>query len=351
MNLTWAAVRGSSVARELRDHGGAGRRRRWRRRSPGCPWCRSGRRRRRSAGVRARAPCRPRCAGRRAPPGSGRAAAAAADPRASARDAARAGRPRSHLDLVAQQLPGAAAESNGRTAGAARARRRVVVAARACRWPRAPPARRPMHTGPPARSPRSFTPPIVADRLPHGSAGPQGSSQRGRRLVPAQEKQSSHMHVGAVADLRGPAAGARRVLEHIELASAAGAALPPEARRPALRDGPAVLGRRPAASTSTTTCATRRCRSRAATISCASWPGAIFSQRLDRSKPLWELWLVQGLEDNRFALISKTHHALVDGVVRRRPRDRAVRPARRSRRVEPRRRRLDAGARAVARPS
>jgi len=40
----------------------------------------------------------------------------------------------------------------------------------------------------------------------------------------------------------------------------------------------------------------------------------VHSQRLDRSKPLWETWLVQGLEDNRFALISKTHHALVDGV-------------------------------------
>jgi WS/DGAT/MGAT family acyltransferase len=40
----------------------------------------------------------------------------------------------------------------------------------------------------------------------------------------------------------------------------------------------------------------------------------IFSQRLDRTKPLWELWLVQGLEDNRFAVISKTHHSLVDGV-------------------------------------
>ena len=42
--------------------------------------------------------------------------------------------------------------------------------------------------------------------------------------------------------------------------------------------------------------------------------GRIFSQRLDRSNPLWETWRVQGLEDNRFALISKTHHALVDGV-------------------------------------
>jgi diacylglycerol O-acyltransferase / wax synthase len=40
----------------------------------------------------------------------------------------------------------------------------------------------------------------------------------------------------------------------------------------------------------------------------------IFSQRLDRSKPLWEVWLVEGLEDGRFALISKTHHSMVDGV-------------------------------------
>jgi WS/DGAT/MGAT family acyltransferase len=35
----------------------------------------------------------------------------------------------------------------------------------------------------------------------------------------------------------------------------------------------------------------------------------IFSQSLDRSKPLWEMWLVQGLERNRFAIATKTHHA------------------------------------------
>jgi diacylglycerol O-acyltransferase len=40
----------------------------------------------------------------------------------------------------------------------------------------------------------------------------------------------------------------------------------------------------------------------------------IASQQLDRSKPLWESWLVEGLADGRFALIFKTHHSLVDGV-------------------------------------
>jgi diacylglycerol O-acyltransferase / wax synthase len=42
--------------------------------------------------------------------------------------------------------------------------------------------------------------------------------------------------------------------------------------------------------------------------------GRIFSQQLDRTKPLWELWLVQGLTRKRFAFVTKTHHALVDGV-------------------------------------
>jgi diacylglycerol O-acyltransferase len=42
--------------------------------------------------------------------------------------------------------------------------------------------------------------------------------------------------------------------------------------------------------------------------------GRVFAQQLDRDKPLWELWLVDGVEGDRFALLSKTHHALVDGI-------------------------------------
>ncbi len=50
--------------------------------------------------------------------------------------------------------------------------------------------------------------------------------------------------------------------------------------------------------------------------------GRVFAQQLDRTKPLWEIWLVQGLhradqspdQAERFALLSKTHHSLVDGI-------------------------------------
>jgi diacylglycerol O-acyltransferase len=42
--------------------------------------------------------------------------------------------------------------------------------------------------------------------------------------------------------------------------------------------------------------------------------GRVFSQQLDRSKPLWEIWLVQRVGDDGFALVCKTHHALVDGI-------------------------------------
>jgi WS/DGAT/MGAT family acyltransferase len=40
----------------------------------------------------------------------------------------------------------------------------------------------------------------------------------------------------------------------------------------------------------------------------------IFAQHLDRGKPLWEIWMVEGLSENRWALLSKVHHCMVDGV-------------------------------------
>ena len=42
--------------------------------------------------------------------------------------------------------------------------------------------------------------------------------------------------------------------------------------------------------------------------------GRVLAQRLDRGKPLWEIWLVDNVEGGRFAMITKTHHCLVDGV-------------------------------------
>src|SRR3954471_18883275 len=128
-----------------------------------------------------------------------------------------------------------------------------------------------------------------------------------------QERQASHMHVGGVAIFEGPPPSRDEFVDHLE------ARLPLVPRhRQKLAVPPLQMGRpfwvddpsfnpdyhiRHTALPAPGTLEQLRLLA-----------GRIFSQRLDRSKPLWETWLVQGLEDNRFALISKTHHALVDGV-------------------------------------
>jgi WS/DGAT/MGAT family acyltransferase len=42
--------------------------------------------------------------------------------------------------------------------------------------------------------------------------------------------------------------------------------------------------------------------------------GRVTSQKLDRSKPLWEAWVIEGLQKDQFALLIKTHHCVVDGI-------------------------------------
>ena len=46
----------------------------------------------------------------------------------------------------------------------------------------------------------------------------------------------------------------------------------------------------------------------------ADLAGDIAGHQLDRSKPLWEMWIVEGLADGRIGIIAKMHHSTVDGV-------------------------------------
>ena len=140
----------------------------------------------------------------------------------------------------------------------------------------------------------------------------------------AQEKPTTHMHIGALALFDGAPPALDEFLAHIESRLhlvpryRQKLATPPlETGRPLWVDDPtfnlAYHVRHTALPGPGDESALLRMCAR------------IFSQRLDRSKPLWELWLVEGLGERsgdeasgrgrcRFALISKTHHALVDGI-------------------------------------
>ncbi len=129
----------------------------------------------------------------------------------------------------------------------------------------------------------------------------------------AQEGPTSHMHVGAVMIFEGPPPGYDDFITqirsrlHLVPRYRQKLAFPPfETGRPLWIDDPSFNLEYHVRHTALPAPGSEeQLRNLAARI---------HSQQLDRNKPLWETWLVQGLEGNRFALLSKTHHALVDGV-------------------------------------
>ncbi|HEX2415632.1 MAG TPA: wax ester/triacylglycerol synthase family O-acyltransferase [Thermoleophilaceae bacterium] len=128
-----------------------------------------------------------------------------------------------------------------------------------------------------------------------------------------QEKQASHMHVGALVLFEGPPPGREEFRAHLE----SRLSLVPRYRQklavPRLEMGRPFWVDDPSFNLDYHIRHTALPKPGSAD-QLRQLVGRIFSQRLDRSKPLWEVWIVQGLERGRFALISKTHHALVDGV-------------------------------------
>src|SRR5829696_4444798 len=129
----------------------------------------------------------------------------------------------------------------------------------------------------------------------------------------AQEGPTSHMHVGAVMIFEGPSPSFDALADHVRARLhlvprfRQKLAFPPlETGRPLWVDDPSFNLEYHVRHTALPSPGSeQQLRALAARV---------HSQALDRNKPLWEMWLVQGLEGGRFALLSKTHHALVDGI-------------------------------------
>ena len=127
------------------------------------------------------------------------------------------------------------------------------------------------------------------------------------------ESSSSHMHVGAILIFEGPPPKYTDLVEHVR----GRLSLVPRFRQKLVV--PPLEAGRPLWADDVNFNLTYHLRHTAlpdpgGEVQLKQLAGRIFSQQLDRSKPLWELWLAQNLEDDRFAILTKTHHAMVDGV-------------------------------------
>ena len=131
--------------------------------------------------------------------------------------------------------------------------------------------------------------PMHVGRAHRSSRAPRSSTTRGRfRLAEVRELVASRLHL--IPRFR------KRIMSRA-------------VRRRAGRSGSTTT-----ASTSRTTCASPRCPRPGTREQLLALIERIQAQLLDRTRPLWELWFVEGLEGGNVALIQKTHHALVDGV-------------------------------------
>src|SRR4051794_10672599 len=127
------------------------------------------------------------------------------------------------------------------------------------------------------------------------------------------ESSSSHMHVGAILIFEGPPPKYTDLVEHVR------SRLPLVPRFRQKLVVPPLEAGRPLWADDVNFNLTYHIRHTAlpepgGEEQLKQLAGRVFSQQLDRSKPLWELWLAQNLERNRFAILTKTHHAMVDGV-------------------------------------
>src|SRR2546423_3302835 len=128
-----------------------------------------------------------------------------------------------------------------------------------------------------------------------------------------QEGDGTHMHIGCVATFEGPPPTYEDFLEHIRRRLHLVPRYRQKVRNPPLRTGRPLWVDDPNFNLAyhVRQTALPPPGSEEQLLRLAA---RVFSQRLDRTKPLWEMWLVEGYEDGRFALIVKTHHCLVDGV-------------------------------------
>lgn len=129
----------------------------------------------------------------------------------------------------------------------------------------------------------------------------------------AQEHRASHMHVGALVIIEGPAPAPKEFLESIQSRLHLVPRYRQKLKEPRLEMGRPFWIDDPRFNLDYHVRFTAL-PAPGSEEQLRQLAGRVYSQRLDRSKPLWELWVVQGLDDGRFALITKTHHAMIDGI-------------------------------------